>query len=216
MSDHLTIFGVASPYAWDVVESARRRGLEPRCVDNHGGADPELPGLGTPPAPEEPFTLGLSSGRHRLAAAQAAARAGRALPQSLIDPSAVIASTVTMHHGVYVNAGVVVASRTVLGCHANLNRSASIGHDNVLGFGASVGPGAVTTGEVQIGSGAFVGAGATVVPGVSIGEGALVGAGAVVTRDVPPGAVVAGNPARVLRMVAAEGDGEDDHRCPHC
>jgi UDP-2-acetamido-3-amino-2,3-dideoxy-glucuronate N-acetyltransferase len=49
--------------------------------------------------------------------------------------------------------------------------------------------------------GASIGANATVLPGLVIGERAMVGAGAVVVEDVPPGAVVAGNPARVLRMV---------------
>jgi acetyltransferase-like isoleucine patch superfamily enzyme len=48
--------------------------------------------------------------------------------------------------------------------------------------------------------GASLGSGAVILGGVTIGAGALVGAGAVVTRDVPPNAVVAGNPARVLRM----------------
>ena len=46
---------------------------------------------------------------------------------------------------------------------------------------------------------ASIGSGAVILAGVEIGEGALVGAGAVVTRDVPAGAVVAGNPARVMR-----------------
>jgi acetyltransferase-like isoleucine patch superfamily enzyme len=46
--------------------------------------------------------------------------------------------------------------------------------------------------------GASIGAGAIVLPGVTIGEGALVGAGAVVTKDVQPGSVVVGNPAREL------------------
>lgn len=45
-----------------------------------------------------------------------------------------------------------------------------------------------------------IGVGAIILPGVTIGRGAQVGAGAVVTRDVPPYAVVAGAPARVLRM----------------
>jgi len=46
---------------------------------------------------------------------------------------------------------------------------------------------------------AAIGTGAIVLPGVVVGEGAVVGAGAVVTKDVPPGAVIAGNPAQVLR-----------------
>jgi acetyltransferase-like isoleucine patch superfamily enzyme len=50
--------------------------------------------------------------------------------------------------------------------------------------------------------GAKVGANATLLPGVTIGEDALVGAGAVVVRDVPPGAVVVGNPARPVRLVS--------------
>jgi len=49
--------------------------------------------------------------------------------------------------------------------------------------------------------GAAIGTGAVLLGGITIGEAAVVGAGSVVTRDVPAGAVVAGNPARVLRMV---------------
>jgi acetyltransferase-like isoleucine patch superfamily enzyme len=48
--------------------------------------------------------------------------------------------------------------------------------------------------------GASIGSNATILCGLTIGEGAIVGAGSVVTRDVPPGAVVAGNPARLLRQ----------------
>src|SRR5438876_6557422 len=47
--------------------------------------------------------------------------------------------------------------------------------------------------------GASIGSGVTVLSNVTIGEHAIVGAGSVVTRDVPAGAIVAGNPARVLR-----------------
>lgn len=51
--------------------------------------------------------------------------------------------------------------------------------------------------------GASIGSGAVILCGVEIGGGAMVGAGAVVTRDVPRGAVVAGNPARVRRPAPA-------------
>ncbi len=46
---------------------------------------------------------------------------------------------------------------------------------------------------------ASIGSNATILCGITIGEGALVGAGAVVTKDVPPGTVVVGNPARILK-----------------
>ena len=52
----------------------------------------------------------------------------------------------------------------------------------------------------QIESGASIGGGATLLPGLLIGAGATVGAGAVVTKDVPPGATVVGNPARVIKQ----------------
>ncbi|WP_307827975.1 DapH/DapD/GlmU-related protein [Nocardioides sp. SYSU D00038] len=211
----LILFGVATPYAWDVVETALRLGREPRCVDNHGGADPRLPGLDDDSPPAGPFVLGLSSGVHRLAGARAAAAAGLVEPDTVVDPTAVVASTATVGHGTYVNAAVVVASHTRLGCHVNLNRSASVGHDNVLDHAASLGPAAVTTGEVRIGAGAFVGAGATVLPGIEVGPRAIVGAGAVVTKDVPALAVVAGNPARVVRTLDDPTSAEED-ACPHC
>lgn len=54
---------------------------------------------------------------------------------------------------------------------------------------------------IEIGRGASIGAGAVLLPGVTVGAGALVGAGAVVTEPVPERAVVAGNPARVLRYM---------------
>jgi acetyltransferase-like isoleucine patch superfamily enzyme len=53
-------------------------------------------------------------------------------------------------------------------------------------------------GEVQIGSRVMIGANTTILPGVTIGDGAIVSAGSLITKDVPAGAFVGGNPAKVI------------------
>ncbi len=58
--------------------------------------------------------------------------------------------------------------------------------------------------ETRVRAGASIGSGAIIMCGVTIGERAMVGAGALVTHDVPPYAVVAGQPARVRRLMLAE------------
>jgi len=55
---------------------------------------------------------------------------------------------------------------------------------------------------VRIGSNVWLGGGAIVLPGVTIGDDAIIGAGSVVTRDVPAGATMVGNPARLARSTA--------------
>ena len=52
---------------------------------------------------------------------------------------------------------------------------------------------------IHIGNDVWIGANACIMPGVTVGDGAVIGAGAIVTKDVPPFAVVAGNPAKVIK-----------------
>lgn len=67
-----------------------------------------------------------------------------------------------------------------------------------IGSGALQGDADWTCQTTLVKRGASIGSGATLLGGITIGENALVGAGSVVTRDVPPNAVVAGNPATIL------------------
>ncbi len=59
--------------------------------------------------------------------------------------------------------------------------------------------------------GASIGSGTTILSNTNIGENAIVGAGSVVTKDVPPNAVVAGNPAKVLRYIEQIKEGQNEH-----
>jgi len=58
----------------------------------------------------------------------------------------------------------------------------------------------LSKGDVTIGNDVWIGMGAMILSGVTIGNGAVIGAGTVVARDVPPFAVVAGNPASIIRF----------------
>lgn len=117
-------------------------------------------------------------------------------PATLVHPSASVGSCAVIVGGVVICAGVQVSTNVRLGPHVHLNPGSIVGHDSELGPFVSVNPGAVVSGEVSVGSEALVGAGATILQGLRVGERAIVGAMACVTRDVLPGVVAKGVPAR--------------------
>jgi sugar O-acyltransferase (sialic acid O-acetyltransferase NeuD family) len=120
-------------------------------------------------------------------------------------PRAVLSPDVVVGAGTVICAGVVVNPGSVIGVNAILNTGCTVDHHNVIGDHAHVAPGAHLGGDVRIGDGALVGIGATVMPQRSVGAWTIVGAGALVTRDAPPGVVVVGAPAHVVRRVESSG-----------
>ncbi len=125
-----------------------------------------------------------------------------------IEPGAIIREKVEIGEGAVImmgailNIGAVVGRRTMIDMGAVLGGRATVGDDCHIGAGAVlagvVEPASAT--PVVVEDGVLVGANAVVIEGVRIGAGAVVAAGAVVTENVPPNAVVAGTPARIIKM----------------
>ena len=92
--------------------------------------------------------------------------------------------------------GIRIGVRVGIGPHVKILTSQ---HDEP-GRDRPIMDGALRFAPVVLDDGCDIGVGAVILPGVTVGRGAQVGAGAVVTRHVPAFAVVAGNPARVLRQ----------------
>lgn len=118
----------------------------------------------------------------------------------------VIADTARIEAFVSVDAG--VNRPTEIRSGAWLFKHVHIGHDAIICEDAEVASGAVVGGGAWIGPRVRIGINATILPRQVIGEGARIGAGAVVTKDVPPGAVMVGNPARRLNAESADAQRE--------
>jgi acetyltransferase-like isoleucine patch superfamily enzyme len=117
---------------------------------------------------------------------------------------------------VSIGSGSVVEHHVVIGNRVRIHSGAFIPEYSVLEDDCWVGPNVVLTNAKYpcssgvkdrlqgpvIASGAKIGANATILPGIRVGKNALVGAGSVVTRNVPEGAVMAGNPAVIINDVS--------------
>jgi sugar O-acyltransferase (sialic acid O-acetyltransferase NeuD family) len=114
---------------------------------------------------------------------------------TLVHPQAGMSSRARLGRGVVVNYGASVAGNVTVGDQVWIGPRCVIGHDTVIEPFALLAPAAVVSGHCTVAEAAYVGAGATIRQQVRVGPGALVGMGAVVVKDVPPRAVVVGNPA---------------------
>ena len=96
-----------------------------------------------------------------------------------------------------------ITSNIRIGAHFHCNIYSYVAHDCVIGDFVTFAPRVNCNGNIVIEDGAYIGTGATLRQGtpdnpLRIGTGSTVGMGAVVTKDVPPGATVVGNPAKIL------------------
>lgn len=172
--------------------------------------------LGRPPRGKQPGELPLTLGPGCVIRSHTVIYAGNVIGAGLQ----------TGHHvmireenqiGDHVSIGTqsVVEHHVTIGHGVRIHTQVFVPEYSVLEDGCWLGPNVVITNAkyplsqgvkerlygAHIEQGAMIGANATLLPGVRVGARALVGAGAVVTKDVPPGAIVVGNPARVINTV---------------
>ena len=125
-----------------------------------------------------------------------------------IEPGAIIREQVTIGDSAVIMMGAVINIGAVIGPGTMIDMGAILGGRATVGKNCHIGAGAVLAGVIEPASatpvivedGVLVGANAVVIEGVHVGKNAVVAAGAVVIEDVPENAVVAGCPARVVKM----------------
>ena len=125
-----------------------------------------------------------------------------------IEPGAILREGVTVGDNAVVMMGAILNIGAVVGEGSMIDMGAVLGGRATVGKRCHIAAGAVLAGVIEppsaqpvvIGDDVVVGANAVVLEGVRVGNGAVVAAGAVVTQDVPENAVVAGTPARVVKL----------------
>lgn len=125
-----------------------------------------------------------------------------------IEPGAIIREKVEIGKNAVIMMGAIINIGAVIGDGTMIDMGAVLGGRATVGNNCHIGAGAVLAGVIEpasatpviIEDGVLVGANAVIIEGVHVGQNAVVAAGAVVIEDVPDNAVVAGCPARVIKM----------------
>jgi len=154
------------------------------------------------PAGERHVVLAIANGVIRERLARLCAETG-VRPWAVCAANVVMMDAVELGEGAILSPFVTLTSNIRIGCHFHANLYSYVEHDCVIGDFVTFAPGVKCNGNIVIGDHAYIGSGAVIKQGqpgrpLIIGEGAVVGMGAVVTKDVAPGAIVVGNPAKPL------------------
>jgi len=128
-----------------------------------------------------------------------------------IDDGSKVGAFVEIQKGVFIGKNCKISSHTFICEGVHIADNVFVGHNvsfinDKLPRATNIDGSAQTEAdwkleETFVGKGASIGTSATILCGVKIGENAIIGAGCVVTKDVPPNAVVAGNPSKIIKYL---------------
>lgn len=118
---------------------------------------------------------------------------------SIVHPMATVSSSATLGLGCAILSQTSIGSGVKIGRHVMVLQNCVISHDAKIEDFSVLATGVCLSGDVHIGKNAYLGSQSCVRSGLKIGEGALLGIGSVLLRNIPPGEIWCGNPAKLLR-----------------
>jgi len=118
---------------------------------------------------------------------------------TLIHPSTIISSSVTIEEGTIIMPNVVINANSKIGCGVILNSASVIEHENTIEDFVHISPNVTLAGNVTIKKESHIGIGSCVIQGINIGKNTMIGAGSVVIEDIGNKKVAVGNPCQVIK-----------------
>lgn len=118
---------------------------------------------------------------------------------TLIHPTAVIGSDVTIGNGSVVMPGAIINAKSTIGNGVIINSGAIIEHECTIGDFAHICPGVAIAGGTLVGERSWIGIGSSVIQNITIKPDITIGAGSVVVKDILEGSLAYGNPCRVVK-----------------
>lgn len=126
---------------------------------------------------------------------------------AVVHPRSIVDSSVRLGEGTIVIAGCIIESDTVVGRQSILNSGCYLGHDTEVGDYCHAAPRSATGNNVTLGEGVFLGIGSLVRPYTAIGGWTTVGLGGAVVKNIGPGGIWMGSPARMMPPAAEAREG---------
>ncbi|ARR02858.1 UDP-4-amino-4,6-dideoxy-alpha-D-N-acetyl-D-glucosamine N-acetyltransferase [Campylobacter vicugnae] len=118
---------------------------------------------------------------------------------TLIHPTAVIGSDVTIGNGSVVMPGAIINAKSTIGNGVIINSGVIIEHECTIGDFAHICPGVAIAGGSLVGERSWIGIGSSIIQNITIKPDITIGAGSVVVKDILEGSLAYGNPCRVVK-----------------